>query len=209
MTFDPNVIGAIGSGIGGLLGFAGQSSANRTNRAIAEANIEFQREMSNSAYQRAMADMRAAGLNPILAYKQGGAGTPQGAVTTVGNALGAGINSALAVNEAYQRTRKTTSDIDKIRSEISKLREETDLVSWQRFLTESNVILTDVQIAIANNEQDRVRAQITKLYKEIELYEEELKIKRNLGEIDEEEWGKQLRVINRFVETFSPFIKRR
>lgn len=59
------------------------AAANATNLQIARENTQFQERMSNSAYQRAMADMGKAGLNPMLAYQQGGAGTPTGSTATM------------------------------------------------------------------------------------------------------------------------------
>ena len=46
------------------------------NAAEAQKTREWETEMSNTSWQRGMADMQAAGLNPALAYQQGGAGTP-------------------------------------------------------------------------------------------------------------------------------------
>ncbi|AXH74057.1 MAG: DNA pilot protein [Microviridae sp.] len=132
-------IGAAGSLAGGALSSSGQQAANaqtaQFNAMEAQKNRDFQERMSGSAYQRAMKDMRAAGLNPLLAYQQGGSSTPSGsqASATFENAMegmGKGVTSAggaaaraIELKNTMAQTANTVSqaDLNKANEDLSKL----------------------------------------------------------------------------------------
>lgn len=93
------------------------NAAMNYNSAEAAKNRAWQEQMSNTAYQRAVEDMRKAGINPILAYQQGGASTPGGAQGTIsGASMGlasssAASASALGVSQNHNNTwSKSQSD---------------------------------------------------------------------------------------------------
>jgi len=111
--------GALPSLIGGGMGMIGQTQANIANARQASAQMAFQREMSDTAHQREVKDLIAAGLNPILSAN-GGASTPGGASANMSNELqplGEGV--AQAVDKGMQLV-KTRAETDAVRKSADK-----------------------------------------------------------------------------------------
>lgn len=84
-----------------------QSNEQIFNSAEAAKNRDWQEYMANTTYQRAVNDMRAAGINPILAYQVNGQ-TPSGAVATSGSASGA--KASYTSNRSESVSRDTLTD---------------------------------------------------------------------------------------------------
>jgi len=167
----------IGGITGGLLGFIGQERANKANWDIAdaanrasaqqaEAQMAFQERMRQTQYQTAIEDMKKAGLNPMLAYSQGGAGVPTGSMGSVStakmeNSIGAGVSG-------YQQLASNNAELDLKAS-------QTTATSAQAIKTEADTIQTKAQTLktaedtnLSTQQRINLQEQLRKLDEEIQ-----------------------------------------
>lgn len=174
-------IGALAGLAANLLGGAMGQGKTRSSDKFA---MNFERDMSNTAYQRAMADMKAAGLNPMLAYQQGGASTPGGSASDYGNIAEAAVTSAAQlhrqkkeiqlmdeqINVAAATRDNVVTDSEKKRSEtnvnevlLRKLNEEIEGVKISNALTGSQVARAKNLEAVEKGDFGKVMSFIDRL----------------------------------------------
>lgn len=137
----------VGPLIAGGIGYAGQQSTNAANAKQAqqtnafnaqqaELNREFQDKESSTSYQRGVADLKAAGLNPALAYSQAGASSPSGSTASgvtarFDSSAGAGISSAQRAAEFANDVATSAAQRDQIRASTAANVAQADLTAAQ------------------------------------------------------------------------------
>lgn len=164
---------AIPAGISALGGLIGGNQQNAANAKQARLNREFQERMSNTAYQRSVADMRAAGLNPALAYQQGSASSPSGATSAPQqNVLGNATSSAVAAAQAAASIEQTKALTTKTLEETRQVKQDSDFRHTFRgveFATRLNQLMESGALAGARGQPSWIQRIIAQAEADLRL----------------------------------------
>lgn len=120
--------------LGGIISAGINAASNQVDNALnwvqTEKNRAFQAKMSNSSHQREVADLRAAGLNPILSANAGASAPTGGVIPMSGtsDSISKGISSALAVSRFQKETNLLDAQAANQRSQAEKTAKEAAIV---------------------------------------------------------------------------------
>lgn len=113
------LIGVGGDLIGGLFGSSSAKAQNKAAEEMSQKQMDFQERMSNTAHQREVADLRAAGLNPILSA-HGGASSPGGSMAPV-------VNPAEPLRDSLKHSAQRVQDAVLNRASIATMQSQQEL----------------------------------------------------------------------------------
>jgi hypothetical protein len=153
--------------------------------------MQFQDLMSRTQYQRAMADMKAAGLNPILAYKQGGAGTPSGASYTAGNVGAGAVQAGASAATTGLTAKRQKHEIENIKADTVKKQAEAGTVDNVGARTAQQYRIGKIEEQIAKENLHSARASASQARATERFYETPV--------------GRKLRYLDLVGKSLNPF----
>lgn len=205
--------------IGGaaLLGYKGAQDTNVASAQAAQAQIDFQREMSNTSYQRQVSDLKAAGINPMLVSRLGGASTPAGAMpqfvnpgavaASAGGAFGSALSSAKQAqtqeNLSMSQIRQVDATADKIREEIKNIPSEGDRLKATVAMLHEQKELMNQQNYTSKAQMQVMNATINKLVLETDLIRGSVQAMKQLDNL-----GKTFEAAKPIIDALKIFLGR-
>lgn len=169
---------------------------NVSSAKQAQANREWQEGMSSSAHQREVADLRAAGLNPILSASRGGASTPGGAVAAQGNPTAGVVASALEARRNKAEVDLINQNKANAEQEFWRIKANTNLQSQQFNQAQEQTNLLNQQI---KTEAERTRHEAAAA----NIATSNAKGRALEGQIDETRYGEIMRYIDRAIKSLT------
>lgn len=130
------------SAIAAGIDFLGNRETNAMQKDVAREQMDFQERMRSTAYQAAVTDMKAAGLNPMLAYSQGSAASPSGAMPNISNPLSGVANSA-------RETFRLGLEADNLKATNTKIETESALNRAQTKVANELAAVNNVNAKLA------------------------------------------------------------
>lgn len=202
-TFDTAAGGSLLNKVTGAGLTGAEQASNQFNAEQAQINRDWQERMSNTQYQRQVADMKAAGVNPALAMTGGsGAGVPSGSAATAGSSQnGMSLSDLLQLMQFKTQMQglkagieKTNAETDNVTAATEKTKADTRRQNLESDFLEITMNARKRGVELQN---DTSEANIRQTYKNIDLTEQN--IKKSIAETHESETRAALNQANELL----------